>query len=872
MEASKGTDIENRLWKAKVKAKILAGYYNTKSKSPTLLAEFCEGASPAEVKLILGDITEEEFEKSGSWSDLKLQTKFFFSLPAANPEFYQWWYTLDSQEKIASTISEYMDLFNSSGLCIGTPTVAAFLSSISAKTTLLDIDGDVISTYKSIFSKNENSCTYDVYDDLPNEYLSNFDYIVLDPPWYQSHFQAFFNKAISAVKNGGIIFCSIPKILTRPNIEEQRANLIQQIIKVGHEILFIEKGVLKYIVPRFEEVALTNKDEKFEIKPWRSSDLIAFRICNNTHLELNEDKEVKFSKSTVRTFSRKKSQSLFRVFINYENNIHNLLEPIKKVPEYGTSISKREPCGDFNVWNSNKEAFKAADLQLVELILKSWSEDDDVDETISKISCIEKYSFNAKDAFQYIESALRLWEEHSEGSARRSDTDIKALTLSINDPKYAASPTNESREHPSSSDGFRTEYQRDRDRIIWSSGFRKLSDKTQLFPLSEDDHLRQRLAHSIEVSQLASTIAASFGLDKELVEAGALAHDIGHTPFGHAGEFALDGLLKNHLGIKCGFNHYEHGVDVVRYLEGAYQNVGFGSHSGLNLTNEVCECILKHTYCHTGHKGQEKTIYGSSKHQDIIKEGFSHLEGQAVRAADKISYLLSDIEDGIKLNAVNYNDLISCRLFHRTPIDFRLRNGESLYFKFLEQRGSIIKLLMEDLILESSKRLTKIKNSTTVFNVGYYTIFQSPTIDRDMNEIWEKIQVAKLHKDPRVMTANLNAARKVSELTLLYVAFPSLIEEQFRVEHERLKTLSTKYIGHYDQFGKGLPGKQNMVVVSTDLFRFLPMDRIIGEELKVDASQSSQEVPIYDIVLAKDYVASLTDKKVNSLYEQLIRG
>jgi dGTPase len=872
MVVSEGINNEKHLWKSKVKAKILSGYAKTQSKSPSVLAGFCEGASPAEVKSILSEITDDEFTRATSWSDLRLQTKFFFKLPAANPEYFQWWYTLDSQEKIASTISEYIDLLNSSGLCIGTPTVAAFLRSINAPATLLDVDGDIIDTYKTIFNTSNASRTYDVYDELPEEFSTSFDYIVLDPPWYQNHFEAFFNKAILAVKEGGIIFCSIPKILTRPNIEEQRVNIIQQITKAGHELLFIEKGVLKYIVPKFEEVALSHENRDFEIKPWRSSDLIAFRIWNNNQIELSKDSEVEFSKSTTKVFSREKSQALFRIFINDKNNISSLLEPIIKVPEYSKSISKREPCGVFNVWNSNKQAFKAADLTLVQLILESWSAGETKENVILKISSLDKYNENSAEAFQYIENALKLWEEHSEGSARRSDDDIKKSTISINNEKYAASPTEKSRQHPSSSDGFRTEYQRDRDRIIWSSGFRKLSDKTQLFPLSEDDHLRQRLAHSIEVSQLASTIAASFGLDKELVEAGALAHDIGHTPFGHAGEFALDGLLKNHLKIKCGFNHYEHGVDVVRYLEGAYQNVGLSSHSGLNLTNEVCECILKHTYCHTGHKEDKGTIYGNSKHQDIIKEGFSHLEGQAVRAADKISYLLSDIEDGIKLNAVSYNDLISCRLFHRTPIDFRLKNGESLYFKFLEQRGSIIKLLMEDLILESSKRLTKINNTTTIFNVGQYTIFQSATIDSDMDEIWKKIQVAKLHKDPRVMTANLNAARKVSELALLYVAFPSLIEEQFRLEHGRLKILSKKYIGHYDQFGSGDPDKAKYVEVSTDLFRFLPMDRIIGEELIIDATQSTQKLPVYDIVLSKDYVASLTDKKVNSLYEQLIRG
>jgi dGTPase len=174
---------------------------------------------------------------------------------------------------------------------------------------------------------------------------------------------------------------------------------------------------------------------------------------------------------------------------------------------------------------------------------------------------------------------------------------------------------------------------------------RRLSNKTQLFPAEHDEDLRQRLTHSIEVYQLASTIGASFGLDGDLIEAGALAHDIGHTPFGHAGEHALNKLFNTVEAQLGGFNHYEHGVDVVRFLEGPYYASSATQFSGLNLSDEVLECIFKHTYCHTGEFGSED-LWKWSKHQARIKKGYCHLEGQAVRAADKISYLVSDIEDG----------------------------------------------------------------------------------------------------------------------------------------------------------------------------------------------------------------------------------
>src|SRR5262249_44896464 len=144
-------------------------------------------------------------------------------------------------------------------------------------------------------------------------------------------------------------------------------------------------------------------------------------------------------------------------------------------------------------------------------------------------------------------------------------------------------------------DQFRLEFQRDRDRILWSHGLKRLADKSQVFPVDRDDHLRRRLSHSIEVMQLSATIARAFGLDPDLTEAGALAHDIGHTPFGHAGEHALDSILNDIEPDLLGFNHYEHGADVVRWLEDVYWSPGIGGFPGLNLTPETVECIFKHT-------------------------------------------------------------------------------------------------------------------------------------------------------------------------------------------------------------------------------------------------------------------------------------
>lgn len=179
---------------------------------------------------------------------------------------------------------------------------------------------------------------------------------------------------------------------------------------------------------------------------------------------------------------------------------------------------------------------------------------------------------------------------------------------------------------------IRTCFQRDRDRIIHSQSFRRLKHKTQVFLAPTGDHYRTRLTHTLEVSQIARTIARALRLNEDLTEAIALAHDLGHTPFGHAGERALNGLSSN------GFKHYEQSVRVVDYLE--------KDGKGLNLTQEVRNGIL----CHT--KGEESFT----------------LEGQIIRIADKIAYINHDIDDAIRAGVMREEDI---------PLDLRMSIGMS---------------------------------------------------------------------------------------------------------------------------------------------------------------------------------------------------
>ncbi|WP_146448471.1 dNTP triphosphohydrolase [Vibrio kanaloae] len=829
-------------WEEQIKRKIRNLYYNRKVQNLDELLPLCEGAQPKDLDRLLSEIKAEGSPSNQISLDYK--NKFYYNLPAANPLFYQWWYTLSSQENFVQKIIDETDAERT--LCIGTPTIAATLKSYQKYVSLLDIDIDLIDLFNTTF-KDKTGVHYDVHDELDSSFEKQFDCVVIDPPWYEEYFYLFIKRAISASKNGGIIYCSIPQRLTRESIEKERNALISTLTSLGHELLYIESSTVQYIVPEFESKVFSNSNLELTNQPWRYSDLIVIRVNNKNTPTVSHERP-----SNTLTFSRENMTTLFRVFLS-EQDIETGIG-LNIVPEFSKSISRRDSVNKVNLWTSNKLGYQVEDHITAKEILGAWQSGSDKKRTVQLLQN-NGYEINvAQNLVNVFDEKLFLWEKHADGPVRRTEEEIKNINSQSNS-QWAQNPNN--REFGSKSDGFRIEFQRDRDRVIWSNGFRKLADKTQLFPLNEDENLRQRLAHSIEVMQLATTISSSFGLDKDLVEAGALAHDIGHTPFGHAGENAIDRLFTS-LGFECGFNHYEHGVDVVRYLEGSYQQNIFESHPGLNLTPDVCDCILKHTYCHSGGTGSHKDVWDKSKHQKFIGcSGFSHLEGQAVRAADKISYLLSDIEDGIRLDIITHQDLMNCRLFHRAPIDFRMKPSDSLYVKFIQQRGAIIKLLMEDIILESSKRISRLSSKKDVRTAGDYCIFHGPEIQSDMNEIWIKIQSRKLHCDSRVLSANMNASKIVSELLILYILYPEHIDDKFRVEHERLR--ESDYIKFYNS-------KKEKFNLPNEFTSFLPLNMMIGFNFN-----DLKNINTYDLVLAKDYVASLSDNKIRHIHKKLLR-
>ncbi len=242
------------------------------------------------------------------------------------------------------------------------------------------------------------------------------------------------------------------------------------------------------------------------------------------------------------------------------------------------------------------------------------------------------------------------------------------------------------KEHP-----YRSVYQRDRDRIVYSTAFRRLEYKTQVFVNHEGDHYRTRLTHTLEVAQIAKTIAKALRLNTDLVDAIALAHDLGHTPFGHSGEDALGELMVNHGG----FDHNSQGLRVVDLLEEIYPDF-----PGLNLTYEVREGIIKHS---TPFDKPRPYIPFESK-------GSPLLEVQVVDIADEIAYDNHDLDDGLTSGLIAEEKLDGVDLWKNASRFFREKYPKaSKKIRKSQIIRSLINMQVTDLIRNTEKRIQKFK-------------------------------------------------------------------------------------------------------------------------------------------------------------------
>jgi len=241
----------------------------------------------------------------------------------------------------------------------------------------------------------------------------------------------------------------------------------------------------------------------------------------------------------------------------------------------------------------------------------------------------------------------------------------------------------------------RSEYQRDRDRILHSAAFRRLKHKTQVFVSHEGDHYRTRLTHSLEVSQIARSICRVFGLNEDLAETLSIAHDIGHPPFGHAGEDALRSLMNEHEG----FDHNDQAIRIVHLLEKKYFDF-----DGLNLTWETLEGLVKHNGPIEGNV--PPTILKLSNEFDLELGEYSSLEAQIASISDDIAYNNHDIDDGLRAGFFTFNELRELPLIgnivERLPRNFETRDIQRINNEITRRSTN---LMISDIIINIKKNI-----------------------------------------------------------------------------------------------------------------------------------------------------------------------
>jgi dGTPase len=334
-------------------------------------------------------------------------------------------------------------------------------------------------------------------------------------------------------------------------------------------------------------------------------------------------------------------------------------------------------------------------------------------------------------------------------------------------------------EHP-----YRTAFQRDRDRIIHTTAFRRLEYKTQVFVNYEGDYYRTRLTHSIETAQIARTMARALGLNEDLTEAISLAHDLGHTPFGHSGEVALSELMREHGG----FNHNYQSVRIVEKLEQRYPDF-----PGLNLTWEVREGIVKHV-----------TEYDVSQATDYEPEKRASLEAQLVNAADEIAYTTHDLDDGLRSELLQASDLFDIRLWGEALGTLGVSEGDSTEMARRRVIRYLINLEVTAVVETVAGRLKElgIQHAEGVRCAPCNLVDFSPEM-QSRNRQLKDFLLERLYRHYRVMRMQVKAQRLIRELFEAYLSEPRQLplEIQTRFGQEKPERVICDYIaGMTDRF------------------------------------------------------------------------
>jgi dGTPase len=341
--------------------------------------------------------------------------------------------------------------------------------------------------------------------------------------------------------------------------------------------------------------------------------------------------------------------------------------------------------------------------------------------------------------------------------------------------------------------GPRDIFQRDRDRIIHSVAFRRLRHKTQVFVAPDGDHYRVRLTHSLEVAQIGRTIARALGLNEDLAEMLCLAHDLGHPPFGHAGEDALQAAMSD----AGGFDHNAHSVRIVTRLETPY--AGF---DGLNLSWEALEGLAKHN----GPVDSPNWALRQADSQfDLELDSWPSLEAQVAAIADDIAYDNHDIDDGLRAGLIDVSGLLEVPLVKRHWRDIAKREGELEPGRM--QRALIrdmIGTMVGDVIAETKRRVDEAGAETIedVRSAGRQLAGFSDELAGEERAL-KRFLYAEFYNSPRLVAVRDEAQRVVTGLAYAYRSEPMLLPSEWRCEEgqvEQMRRIGDFIAGMTDRF------------------------------------------------------------------------
>ena len=346
------------------------------------------------------------------------------------------------------------------------------------------------------------------------------------------------------------------------------------------------------------------------------------------------------------------------------------------------------------------------------------------------------------------------------------------------------------RRYPEPPHPYRNAYVRDRDRIIHARAFRRLENKTQVFSQRYSDHFRNRLTHTLEVAQISRTVARALGLNEDLVEALALAHDVGHPPYGHAGEDTLNRLMKR---FGDGFDHNLHALRIVEWVEQRYADF-----PGLNLTFEVREGIIKHS------RDYEPDSYPEL--QEYILDQRPPLEAQLIDLADEIAYNCADLDDGYESKLLTLSALVeNLPLFRKLWLPLRRKHPQAAEkLTFNEALKRMMDLLITDLIETTQARLTclGVGSPEQVRLSKDRLVSLSAPLSRESRRIKDFLN-QRLYSHPRVRRERRKIVRHVADLFELFRRRPRLLPRAYfsKTHSEPVQRVVCDYIaGMTDNF------------------------------------------------------------------------